>query len=62
MPANVPMKSIHGVDRTPKRFAAATPRAISIIATEMPDSTDAIDATRMSAARIIAAVKSAMGC
>jgi hypothetical protein len=61
MPAKLPMKSIQGVGCTPKTFAATTPRPISMIATEMPASTETIEAIRISAARIVAVAKSVTG-
>jgi hypothetical protein len=54
MLATAAMKSIHGVLVTPRKFPATTPRAISMIATEMPSSTLTIDAMRMSRPRIVA--------
>jgi len=60
MPAKPPMKSIQGVGRRPKTFAPTTPRPISMIATEMPISTETIEATRIRAARIVAVARSDM--
>src|SRR5262249_2802048 len=58
IPAKLPRKSTHGVDRTPKMFAAITPNVISRIATETPDSTDAMDAITTRPAKIIAVAES----
>ncbi len=45
--AKLARKSIHGVLCSPKPLAATTPNTISIRATEIPSSTDAMLATRI---------------
>jgi hypothetical protein len=57
-PANAPRKSIQGVVCTPKTLPASTPKVISMMATEMPNSTDMTEATTISTPRIAAVVTS----
>ena len=47
-------KSIQGGLESPRKFPATTPRLISISATEMPSSTEATLASKMSSPAIIA--------